>query len=186
MDPLRATIPVADERARILVVEPNRSYQGVISRRLVAAGCRVSAAEDAAGAVAELHRVPVDLVLAELNMRPTSGAELARLIRGEVQWNDRPVMLITGKSDPKGAVRAYQAGADDVILKPFHFEVLVARIASRLARVRSTRALRDDNAALDARIVAKAIAMGELRDRLASSEAERRRLESLIGARAAA
>ena len=38
-----------------------------------------------------------------------SGAELARAIRGEVQWNDIPVMLITGKSDPKGAVRAYEA-----------------------------------------------------------------------------
>ena len=29
-----------------------------------------------------------------------SGAELARAIRGEVQWNDLPVMLITGKSEP--------------------------------------------------------------------------------------
>ena len=36
-----------------------------------------------------------------------SGAELARAIRGEVQWNDISVMLITGKSEPKGAVRAY-------------------------------------------------------------------------------
>jgi DNA-binding response OmpR family regulator len=95
-----------------------------------------------------------------------SGAELARAIRGEVQWNDIPVMLISGKSDPKGAVRAYEAGADDVILKPFHFEVLVARIGRRIDRARSVRRLKDDNAVLDARVVERAIQIGELREKL--------------------
>jgi DNA-binding response OmpR family regulator len=167
-----------EDRARILVVEPNRSYQGVLTRRLSAAGFRVAATDCATSAIAQLHRVRADLVLAELDMRPASGAELARMIRGEVQWQDMPVMLITGRSDPKGAVRGYEAGADDVILKPFHFEVLIARIASRLQRVGTTLALREDNAALDARIVTRAIEMGELRDRLAASEAEVRRLKA--------
>ena len=167
-----------EERARILVVEPNRAYQGVLTRRLSAAGFRVTCADCPASAVAELHRLPVDLVLAELNMHPSSGAELARLIRGEVQWQDLPVMLITGRSDPRGAVRAYEAGADDVILKPFHFEVLIARLVSRLARVEAMRSLREDNAALDARIVARAIETRELRDRLAASEAEILRLKA--------
>jgi DNA-binding response OmpR family regulator len=95
-----------------------------------------------------------------------SGAELARAIRGEVQWNDIPVMLITGKSKPADAVRAYEAGADDVILKPFHFEVLIARIGRRIERARSIKRLKEDNAALDARIVERAIQIGELREEL--------------------
>ena len=106
------------------------------------------------------------LVLAELDMPRMSGAELARAIRGEVQWNDIPVMLISGKSDPKGAVRAYAAGADDVILKPFHFEVLIARIERRIDRARSVQRLKEDNATLDARVVERAIQIGELRDKL--------------------
>ena len=89
-----------------------------------------------------------------------TGAELARAIRGEVQWNDIPVMLITGKSDPKGAVRAYAAGADDVILKPFHFEVLFARIDRRIERMRAVKRLQEDNATLDARVVERAIQIG--------------------------
>ena len=169
-----------EDRARILLAEPNRSHLGVLSRRLIDAGFRVTTADCVSGAVAELHRLPIDLVLAELNMKPTSGAELARMIRGEVQWNDLPVMLITGKSKPADAVRAYDAGADDVILKPFHFEVLVARIQSRLSRVRATKALRDDNAALDARIVERAILLGELKNQLAAAEAECRRLELIV------
>ena len=115
----------------MLVVEPNKTNLAVMARRLVEAGYRVSTAETAQDAVAELHRVHVDLVLAELYMPRMGGAELARLIRDEVMWREIPVMLITGKSEPKGAVRAYEAGADDVILKPFHFEVLFARIARR-------------------------------------------------------
>jgi DNA-binding response OmpR family regulator len=116
--------------------------------------------------------VPIDLVLAELNMPRTSGADLARLIRDEVMWRDIPVMLITGKSEPKGAVRAYEAGADDVILKPFHFEVLFARIDRRIDRARTFKRLRDDNATLDARVVERSIQLGELRDRLAKVEAK--------------
>jgi DNA-binding response OmpR family regulator len=148
------------------VVEPNRNNLGVLVRRLAEAGYRVTTADSGASAIAELYRLPIDLVLAELNMPRMSGAELARAIRGEVQWNDIPVMLITGKSDPKGAVRAYEAGADDVILKPFHFEVLFARIGRRVDRARSVQRLKNDNAVLDARVVERAIEVSELRQKL--------------------
>jgi DNA-binding response OmpR family regulator len=155
-----------DERPRILVVEPNRTNLGVMTRRLSEAGYRVTAADSGPSAIAELYRFPIDLVLAELNMPRMSGAELARAIRGEAQWNDIPLMLITGKSKPAEAVRAYEAGADDVILKPFHFEVLVARIRRRIERARSLQRLKEDNAALDARVVERAMQIGELREAL--------------------
>ena len=155
-----------EERPRILVVEPNRNNLGVLARRLSEAGYRVTTADNGASAIAELYRLPIDLVLAELDMPRMSGAELARAIRGEVQWNDIPVMLISGKSDPKGAVRAYAAGADDVIVKPFHFEVLIARIERRIERLATVKRLQEDKAALDARVVERAIEVSELRDRL--------------------
>ena len=164
--------PSPDERPRILVVEPNRTNLGVLARRLTDHGYRVTTADSGASAIAELYRLPIDLVLAELDMPRMSGAELARAVRGEVQWNDIPVMLITGKSEPKGAVRAYEAGADDVILKPFHFEVLFARIERRTEWTRSLKRLREDNAALDARVVERAIQIGELKDQLAEVQSK--------------
>ena len=163
-----------EERPRILAVEPNRTNLGVLARRLGEHGYRVTTADSAQTAIAELYRLPIDLVLAELDMPRMSGAELARAIRGEVQWNDTPVMLITGKSDPKGAVRAYEAGADDVILKPFHFEVLFARIDRRIERMRSVQQLKDDNAALDARVIERAMQIGELREALHKERAKPR------------
>lgn len=161
-----------DERPRILVVDVNKTNLGVLARRLVEAGYRVSTADCGQSAVAELHRQPIDLVLAELYMPRMSGADLARVIRGEAIWRELPVMLITGKSKPAGAIEAYEAGADDVILKPFHFEVLFARIERRLERARNVQRLREDNATLDARIVERAIQIGELKDKLAQVQAK--------------
>ena len=77
------------------------------------------------------------------------------------------MVLITGRSDATGAVEGFAAGADDVVAKPFHFEVLLARIARRLARRASMRELRQDNAALDARVTTRAIELGEMRAALA-------------------
>jgi PleD family two-component response regulator len=167
---------------RVLVVDPDKRNLAVLVRRLAEAGYRVIAAENGTAAIAELHRQPVDVVVAELYMPGMSGAELTRVIRGQANWRDLPVVLITGKSRPNGAVQAFEAGADDVILKPFHFEVLFARIERRMDRTLSLQALRDDNAALDARVVTRAIELGDMRDRWLASETERRRLEALLGA----
>ena len=105
------------------------------------------------------------------------GAELARMVRDDPVHRDIPIFLITGRSDADGAVRAYRSGADTVIAKPFHFEVLIARIGREIERSRSLGKLLHDNAALDARVVGRAIELGEMRERWLASEAELRRLK---------
>lgn len=167
--------------ARLLIVEPNRSALQVMAKRLGEAGYRVIACDNAGTATAELLRAPADLVLAELRMDSVSGVELTRRIRDDTKLKDTPVILITGKSDSGGAVDGFGAGADDVVAKPFHFEVLAARIAHRIARARSVKELRADNATLDARVITRSIELGEARAALQQSEAERLRLQQLIG-----
>ena len=152
----------------------------VLARRLGAEGYRVVLADSGGNAIAELHRGGADLLLAELTMAPMSGVQLTHAIRGLNAWRDLPVILISGRSEPNGVVRALDAGADDVVVKPFHFEVLAARVARQLARARDVAELRADNQTLDARIVERAIALGEMHDKLMISEAERRRLTGLV------
>ena len=177
-----AAFPAVGHQHRVLVVEPNRNYAGVLARRISEAGYRVATCENAQRAMAELHRMPVDLVLAELRMPGTSGLELVRMIRDEPLHRDTPIFLITGRSDKQGAVQAYGCGADTVIAKPFHFEVLTARIGREIERAQALMKLRNDNAALDARVVGRAIELGEMRDRYLASEAEVRRLQDLVRA----
>ncbi|GAC1575714.1 MAG: hypothetical protein NVS3B5_06910 [Sphingomicrobium sp.] len=168
------------EGPRILLVEPNRSAMAVLVRRLGEAGYRVTAAESAQAAVAGLHRLPVELVLAELAMPGMSGIELTRLIRDDSSFKDLTVILISGRSDRAGSVKALEAGADDVVVKPFHRELLLARIARQLARAWTVKELRADNATLDARVVTRAIELAEMRAALATSERERMRLAGLV------
>ena len=184
MELVGSPCPNVDDRARVLVVEPKKAYLAVLVRRLIEAGYRVTAAESGSAALAELHRLPVDLILAELRMPGMGGAELARIVRGEASWRDLPVMLMAGRSRPATAVSAFAAGADDVIAKPFHFEVLFARIDRRIVRSRAIKELRRDNATLDGRVVERAIQAGEYKQRLLVSEAERQRLAELITATA--
>ena len=175
------TPPRAADRPRLLLVEPNRSALAVMARRLGDAGYRIVACDNPANAIAEMHRAPIDLVVAELRMKPISGVQLTRMIRDDSILADTPMILITGRSDSSGAVDGFGAGAEDVVAKPFHFEVLQARIARRLARARAVRELRHDNATLDARIVTRAIELGETRAELARVEAERQRLQKMVG-----
>lgn len=166
--------------ARLLIVEPNRTALKVLATRLSEAGYRIIGCENAGNATAEMLRAPVDLVLAELRMEPVSGVDLTRRIRDDTYLKDTPVILITGRTDSSGAVEGFMSGADDVVAKPFHFEVLAARVAQRIARARSVKELRADNATLDARVVTRSIELGEIRAALMQSEAERLRLQQLI------
>ena len=165
---------------RVLIVEPNKNALAVMARRVGEAGYRIIASDSASAAVAELYRVPVDVVIAELRMDGMSGIELTRLIRDDSALKDIPVILITGRTDATGAVEGFAAGADDVVAKPFHFEVLIARVVRRLARARSILELRQDNATLDARVTTRAIELGEMRAAFEASEAERRRLAAMV------
>ena len=178
---LSTTSSAARKGPRILIVDPKRTNLTVLARRLGDEGYRIATAENGQAAIAELHRNTFQLILAELYMPGMSGSELVRAVRSESIWRDIPIILITGRSAPGGAVQAYAAGADDVVLKPFHFEVLAARIERRLARAKAIEELRRDNATLDARVVTRAIELGEVRARLLESEAELRRLAGMVG-----
>ena len=93
------------------------------------------------------------------------------MIREDATHRELPILLVVGRSDSGAAVRAFEAGADGVVRKPCHFEVLAACIARQLERADAMKRLAEDNAALDARVIERAIELGELRQRLAQLEA---------------
>jgi len=175
----------AGEQPRLLVIEPNRTYLSVLARRLGELGYRIATAESAQSGLAEMSRVPVSLVLCEANLPGTSGIELARMIRDDPVHRHLPVLIVVGRSDPAAAVRAFRAGADGVVRKPCHFEVLGACIARQLLRAEAFRRLSDDKAALDAKVISRVIELREVRERLSAVETDWRRLAAIVEGRAA-
>lgn len=173
-------LPTRDSRPRILVVEPNRRYLAVLARRLAERGYRPVMASDGASAIAEIHRSSPALVLSDYWLAGTTGLELLRIVRDDPAKRHLPVLLIVGRSDPVAAIRSFEAGADAVIRKPCHFDVLGACIARHLERAKCLQQLLDDKAALDARIVSRAIELGEARARWQRSESEREAFQTLV------
>jgi DNA-binding response OmpR family regulator len=169
----------------VLVIEPNRNYLGVMARRLTQFGYRVATAESAQSGLAEIYRIPADLILCEVNLPGTNGIELARMLRDDPVHAGVPLLIMVGRSDPSAAVRAFEAGADGVIRKPCHFEVLAACIARQLNRAEAMKRLAGDKAALDAKIITRVIELRETQLQLSAAEAERRRLAALVDSRAA-
>ena len=167
----------SSEPPRVLVIESNRNYLGVLARRLAESGYRIAAAESAQAGFSELYRIPADIVVCSARLPGTSGIEFVRMIRHDPVHSQLPVLLIVGRSDPVTAVKAFAAGADGIIRKPCHFEVLAAGIGRFLERAAAVQRLVDDNAALDARVVSRAIELRELRERLSMAE---RRLAATV------
>jgi DNA-binding response OmpR family regulator len=107
------------------------------------------------------------------------------MFRDDPSHRDVPVLLIVGRSDPAAAVRAFQAGADGVVRKPCHFEVLAACIARQLSRAETMKRLAGDKAALDAKIISRVIELRETQAQLNVAERERRRLAAIVEGKAA-
>jgi DNA-binding response OmpR family regulator len=170
----------AHGQARLLVIDANKSYVGVLSRRLLEFGYRVATADSAQAGLAEMYRIPADLVLCDVERPGTNGIEFARMVRDDPVHREVPLLLVVGRSDPGAAVAAFQAGSDGVVRKPCHFEVLAACIDRQLKRAEAVKKLTEDNAALDAKIITRVIELRETQAQLSAAQAERRRLAAIV------
>lgn len=87
-------------------------------------------AEDALTSAA--LRMP-DAVLLEMELFSSSGLEVCRRLRDQ---STMPIIFVSGVSEADRVIQAFQAGADDYILKPFRPGELVARVHAHLRRVK--------------------------------------------------
>jgi two-component system OmpR family response regulator len=164
----------------ILAVDDSRTNLNVLGTRLGHLGYMVVLSDSGSEALDLISGRGFDLVLLDMMMPGLSGVQVLQEIRGAPDTIDLPVVMVTSRSDPEAAVQALAAGADDYIAKPFAFEVLAARIERTLERAARIEALKRSNLALDARIAARAIELGEARTELASTRADRTRLIASI------
>lgn len=166
----------------VLAVDDSRTNLNVLGNRLGEAGYLMVLSESGDEALDIIAARGIDLVLLDMVMPGLSGIDVLTEVRGSRATSDLPVIMITGRSDPEAVVEALAAGADDWVAKPFAFEVLEARIERTMARAARWNELKRANSALDARIAARAIELGEARAELASTRADRTRLIASIQA----
>jgi DNA-binding response OmpR family regulator len=85
-----------------------------------------------------------DLLVLDLVLPDAAGLDVLREIRESegvaARFDpDLPVIVLTGRGSTEDRVRGFEAGADDYVVKPFHYPELRARIDSVLRRRRQRR-----------------------------------------------
>jgi DNA-binding response OmpR family regulator len=120
------------QRARVLVVEDDRSIREGIADALSFAGhAAVQAERGDVGLDKALHG-GCDLVLLDLVLPGADGLTVLREIRRARPT--LPVIILTARGDESERVRGLKDGADDYVVKPFGIRELLARVEAVLRR----------------------------------------------------
>jgi diguanylate cyclase (GGDEF)-like protein len=126
---------------KILLVDDDTQLRGILRANFEVVGYDVDDACDAEGAIAALERGRPDAVVVDVLPAASDGPALVRTIRRHPQGASVPVIVLTARIHPDDAVRSLEAGADDVVVKPFAPEEMVARVRGKIRRAAEHSAL---------------------------------------------
>ena len=133
---LRAGAPVhgcrtLSNRRRILLCDAESQSLHALRVVLHGAGFEVDATRTAAEALDRGALCMPTAAIIELVLPDGDGVEICRRLR---EWSAMPVILLSAVCDEEEQVRAFEAGADDYVTKPFRPRELVARLVAHLRR----------------------------------------------------
>ncbi|UWP87626.1 response regulator transcription factor [Dactylosporangium fulvum] len=120
---------------RVLVVEDETGLAETIKDGLGAEGFTVDLVHtgvDGLWAATETPYGAYDAIVLDIMLPGLSGYEVCRRLRAQEVWT--PVLILTAKDGEYDQADAFDLGADDYIVKPFSFVVLVARLRALIRR----------------------------------------------------
>jgi len=117
---------------RLLVIEDDATLRDSLCRQLVDAGFGVEQAADGREGLYFALEYPVDLAIIDLGLPEMSGLDVIRELRDK--GKTYPILILTARDRWQDKVDGLSAGADDYVVKPFHFEEVSARVNALLRR----------------------------------------------------
>jgi len=86
-------------------------------------------------AIEQLAIAAVHLIVLDLNMPDMHGIDVLRFVRGQQQYRNLPVIVLTTRGDDASREMAIEAGATTYLTKPFAPQTLAATARTLLNRV---------------------------------------------------
>jgi OmpR family two-component system bacitracin resistance response regulator BceR len=115
-----------------MLVEDDATLFGEIKERLAQWSYEVYGISDFGNVLQEFAAVKPELVVIDIQLPRFDGFHWCRILRAH---SNVPIIFLSSRDHPSDMVMSMQLGADDFIQKPFHFEVLIAKIQATLRRV---------------------------------------------------
>ena len=117
---------------KLLLIEDDATLFQEIKDRLSSWSYEVSGIMDFSNVMQEFTEIKPDLVIIDIQLPKFDGFHWCRMIRAHSKV---PIVFLSSRDHPTDMVMSMQLGADDFIQKPFHFDVLIAKIQAILRRV---------------------------------------------------
>ncbi|NCF72222.1 MAG: response regulator [Gammaproteobacteria bacterium] len=117
---------------RLLVIEDDDTLRETLAQKLGDAGFAVEQAADGKEGLYFAEEYPIDLAIIDLGLPEISGLEIIRRVRAA--GKTYPILILTARDRWEDKVDGLSAGADDYVVKPFHFEEVSARVNALLRR----------------------------------------------------
>ncbi len=134
---------------RVLLVDDEVRMVGALARGLVADGFAVDVVHDGPAALQACAGSSYDAVVLDIMLPGLSGYEVLKRLRARA--DPTPVLMLSAKDGEYDLADALDLGADDYLVKPFAYVVLVARLhaLARRGREQVPATLRAGAIALD-------------------------------------
>ena len=129
----------ATRPCRVLLVEPDEGERVRLSVGLREHGIVVEALAGCTALVETLDLRRPDLLLLSEQIPHISAAEICQALRASLRWELLPIIISVQSQQTSVRIRAYQAGAADVIPKDRSIEELRVRMQTQLARTQQLR-----------------------------------------------
>ena len=117
---------------RLLVIEDDVTLRETLAAELEAAGFAVEQAADGKEGLYFAEEYPIDLAIIDLGLPEVSGLDIIRQVRAS--GKTYPILILTARDRWEDKVDGLSAGADDYVVKPFHFAEVSARVNALLRR----------------------------------------------------
>ena len=129
---------------KIGLAEDDSKIAELIRNGLQEQNFEVSAVHNGTDALQLFQTEPFDLVILDLMMPGMNGIEVSKALRKVKP--DLPILMLTAMGSLDDKITGFNNGADDYLVKPFHFRELVVRIEALLRR--RTTVVKPDTAIL--------------------------------------
>jgi PAS domain S-box-containing protein len=116
----------------VLVVDDDTVSRHVLVQALTSAELPHIAVASGTEALEQIEKISPSIVLLDLVMPPPDGYQILRILRARPKTHDLPVVVLTALEADDEMAKAFEAGADDFVRKPFKPVELIARIRGQL------------------------------------------------------
>lgn len=120
---------------RMLVVDDDADIRSYLAGHF-GNSWKVTVAADGDQALRELSAKPYDLIISDVVMPGTDGFTLLKTVKGNVDTNHIPIILLSTKTDAESRMEGWERGADGYLGKPFNVEELDAIVESLIGNRR--------------------------------------------------